>query len=386
MDAVNLLNSFWLKDRFGNLSMSHPLPLDEHYFTADRCDTEVLPCFKNKVSTFSQRLGLIGIDHLAFSIPFSAFQRLDNDNWQRLPQFHTYPDTVEGLDQFKEHVAQVEKLRVEQFVSRVLGLRLGTCRSVGRFFYTHSHELLDPKRKHSVGFIAYGGNNDTVYFQISGKGCQYLFQHTTKERLHHWLTFFGVDTLTRLDLCYDDFDGNFTCQHAIDAYSDDGFKRSQGGRNPKIKHELERCGDEVTGEIVRIGSRQSDVYWRVYNKAKEQGIDTAWHRSEVELKKVSVDTLLAPAKFFAGICAYSASMNLDTPDAQELLFMAKRKVKAAFANQIKWLKRQCGRAIYDMIEDWQLSAEQILIELVGDCEKNGGRFSAPSIYADLVRS
>ncbi|GAB1110733.1 MAG: hypothetical protein SwBeaMacB_13800 [Shewanella algae] len=383
MNASNLLNRFWLTDRFGKMCESRPLSPDEQVFARQK--TPLLPCFRDKTVSYAERLNAVGIDHLAWSMPFSVFQKLDNNAWYKLPELRNYPDTADGFDLFREHVVECEKRRLEQFVIRVLGLRLGSPRTFGRFFYTHSYELFDPKRKHVIGFVAFGGNKDTVYFQISGKGCKYVFNHTDRYRLHHWLNFFGVKQFTRIDLFYDDFDGNYSCKHAEIAYNDNAFRRRNGGPNPDIDPQTRRNGNKIKGEIVRIGSRSSDVFWRVYNKALEQSYDGVWYRSEVELKRCSIDCLLSPAKTFAGLCDYAASVNLDADDAKTLVFKQKRKTAIELQSQLKWIQRQCGRAIYDLVEDWELSAEETLICLVGDHARNGGKFSAPPIYAHLIR-
>jgi phage replication initiation protein len=378
-----LLNRFWLEDKFGNLCQSRPTKNDDAIF--QRAKTPLLPCFRDKSISYAERLGQVGIDHLAFSIPFRAFQKLKCDAWAKLPDFHSYPDTDDGIDQFKEHVQLVESLRVEQFVVRVLGLRLGSTREYGRFFYTKSREILDKKGKTVVGFLAFGGNNDTVYFQISGTGCKYLFSHTNGRRLHHWLTFFGVTHLKRVDLFFDDFDGNFDCDYAELAYRDNAFKRNLGGRNPKISITKDFDGEKTSGEIVRIGSRTSLTYWRIYNKGLEQGLDTVWYRSECELKDVSIDALLSPAKSFASICAFSQSMNLSDKHSIDLAFKAKRVAKLTLEAKTKWLRTMCGRAIYDLVEDWGLSAEETLIAIVGNDPKHGGKLSAPEYYSELIR-
>ncbi|WP_434951820.1 replication initiation factor domain-containing protein [Shewanella sp. HL-SH4] len=385
MQATNLLSRFWLTDRFGNVCQSRPVNNNDIVFKREK--TPLLPCFRDKSISFAERLGQVGFDHLAFSVPFRSFQRLDCSAWAKLPDYSTYPDTQDGLDLFHEHVKETEQLRVEEFVIRVLGLRLGSTRSYGRFFYTHSKEILDAKRKKVIGFVAFGGNNDTVYFQISGTGCKHLFSHTNGHRLHHWLKFMGVTHLKRCDLFFDDFDGNFDCEYAIKAYKDEAFKRFKGGCNPKkIKIEKDYDGDQVTGEIVRIGSRQSLTYWRIYNKAAEQGLKgQVWYRSEVELKDVSIDVLTSPAECFAGLCVFSQSMNLSDKYSTDLLFKAKKTAMLTLEAKTEWLRKMCGRAIYDLVEDWGLSAEETLIALVGNDPKHGGKLSAPSYYSELIR-
>ena len=393
MSAINLLNRFWLEDKFGNMSQSPCMNINMNSDTAGDVDykttakTPLLPCFRDKSISYAERLGQVGVDHLAFSIPFRAFQKLKCDAWSKLPDFKTYPDTEEGLDLFAEHVRFTEHLRIEQFVIRVLGLRLGSTRSYGRFFYSHSRELLDKKGKKSIGLVLFGGNNDTVYFQISGTGCKHVFSHTNGRRLHHWLSFFGVENLKRCDLFYDDFDGNFDCEYALLAYKDLAFKRKNGGRNPKdvdIGSGLNKDGEEYK-KIVRIGSRSSMTYWRIYDKAEEQGIDTVWYRSEVELKDISIDVLLSPAQSFAGICPFSESMNLSDKHSIDLAFKAKKVALLTLQSKTKWLRTMCGRAIYDLVEDWGLSAEETLVAIVGNDPKHGGKLSAPEYYSELIR-
>ncbi|WP_335914966.1 replication initiation factor domain-containing protein [Shewanella algae] len=394
---MNLLNRFFLTDKDGKLCTSLPLNPDTQVFERNTAQKLLsLPCFRSDTTTYAQRLGLIGVDHIAFSIPFSVFQKLDDAAWVKMPVFKEpeYPDTVSGFDQFKADVKAVQHGRLEQFINRVLGFRIGSPRAIGRFFYTHSCELFDRKMKTVVGFIAFGGNNDTVYIQISGKGCKFLFSHIDRLRLHHWLSFLGVTHLTRLDLCYDDFDGNYSCDHAVLAYDDDGFKRFSGGRNPSIEVCTKRYNKEIEGQIVKIGSRSSAVYWRIYDKGKEQGVKDIWYRSEVELKQVHIDTLLNPAKYFASICPYASSINLDEDKAKNLVFKAKKVASIELYSGLRWLRRQCGRAIYDLAEDWGLPPDQILLRIASGSKhpddkkecKRGGKLSRPAVYASLIRN
>ncbi|WP_372872706.1 replication initiation factor domain-containing protein [Shewanella sp.] len=391
---MNLLNRFFLTDKTGKLCTSRPLTPDSVVYAPNAAQRIMsLPCLKNDPTPYVTRLGLIGIDHLAFSMPFSVFQKLEDSSWSKMPLYSDYPDTVAGFDQFKADVQAVQHDRLQQFITRVLGFRVCSPRPIGRFFYTHSCELKDSKLKTTVGFVAFGGNNDTVYIQISGKGCKYLFSHIDRARLHHWLTFLGVQSLTRLDLCYDDFHGNYTCDHAVVAYDDDGFKRFGGGRNPSIEICTKRYNKEIEGQIVKVGSRSSAVYWRIYDKGKEQGTSETWYRSEVELKGVHVDTLLSPAKYFASICPYAASINLDEDSAKPLLFKAKKVASIELQSGLRWLQRQCGRAIYELADSWGLSADEILVRLVAGHKqkidenkeiKIGGKLSAPDYYRGLI--
>lgn len=385
----NLLKRTWIADRRGNLHESKS-PLGDDWVFLD--DTPILPCFADKTVSYAKRLGMIEIDHMAFTLPSSAFQRMrHNDGWAQLPNLKSFDDTLAGYDSFVECVLEVEHIRLQQFVQRVLGLRLGSSRSFGRFFYSHSYPLMDAKMKRTVGFVAFGGNRNTMYFQISGTGCKHVFSHTNKQRLHHWLSFFGVTEFTRLDLFFDDFDGNYSPEHALTAYKDLAFNRLNGGCTPKAEpHYLYENGEQVGLDIIRVGARTSNIYWRCYDKAREQEYEGIWNRNEVELKRVSIDALLDTAEFYASLCRYSASMNLETTNVFDLVRKQKAKAVASLQKKTEWIRRMCGRAIYDLVEDWGLGAEEALLLMVGadadgNC-KHGGAVSAPPIFGQLLRT
>jgi hypothetical protein len=74
--------------------------------------------------------------------------------------------------------------------------------------------------------------------------------------------------LTRLDLCA-------TVGREIDL---DYWYRRQRSAGEKVKATL------INGETFYVGSRKSDRFWRIYNKALEQGIIGPLFRIELELK------------------------------------------------------------------------------------------------------
>ncbi|POB87408.1 phage replication protein, partial [Vibrio vulnificus] len=108
------------------------------------------------------------------------------------------------------------------FVNQVLGLSLSAPRGLGFQFYTESMKLTSPTGEDFCGFVGIGGNNDTVHFQINGKGCKHVFNRRPPWSLHDWLTnVLGVQSLARVDLAYDDYDGIFDCEYARTAWNDD---------------------------------------------------------------------------------------------------------------------------------------------------------------------
>jgi hypothetical protein len=74
--------------------------------------------------------------------------------------------------------------------------------------------------------------------------------------------------LTRLDLCV-------SVDREIDL---DYWYARQRSAGVKVKVSL------INGETLYVGSRKSDRFWRIYNKALEQGIPGPLYRIELELK------------------------------------------------------------------------------------------------------
>lgn len=81
--------------------------------------------------------------------------------------------------------------------------------------------------------------------------------------------------LTRLDIAVDVIDGIETVGEIAEAW-----KELHGELKPySSKHDVRR-----NGEMFTIGSRQSNRYLRIYDKAKEQNVNMRWLRCELELK------------------------------------------------------------------------------------------------------
>ncbi|MEX8626726.1 replication initiation factor domain-containing protein, partial [Salmonella enterica] len=213
-------------------------------------------------------------------------------------------------DYLHEHYSAVYQ-RIFLFFDRILGLSVGPVRSRGMQGYSHSCRLFSPDGKHECGWLMFGGTaqKNTAHVQLSGVGCRHLFMHTTPYLLWNTLRGLGVTRLSRIDLCYDDFTGNFNTDYALTAYNDRAFLSGKGGRVQVLDVRRPVTGDKLRGDTVYVGKRKSRIYWRVYDKALEQNIEgVSWYRSEVELKKVTVDVLSDVDAFFAGLCDYSASV------------------------------------------------------------------------------
>ncbi len=181
--------------------------------------------------------------------------------------------------------------------------------------------------------------------------------------------------------------GREHCDYAFKAAYEGAFRTSDRGRSPKLAPLNEFTFDSKTGEQIfskeqlSVGSRTSQVYWRIYNKALEQNLsDTGitWYRSEVELKKWSIDVLLDPSGAFAAINDYAASISTSKP------FNTKpkptKKVALDLLSSAYWMRRQYGKTLNSLVEFHDGDLEKVVSSLIRD----GKKFTFPSTYNKLI--
>jgi len=368
----------------------------------------------------------IKVDHLAFSFPISAlrhcrkagaanlhsdlvmgykkslFTDKDVPIIKRIKRHGIYPkppviksSQAFGVDEYEAYKEKVANLMTDFYertlkvwVNEVLGFEMSPMRGRGLNGYKDSMTLRANGAE--VGFIGLGGQGDTVYFQISGTGCKSLFSHTTPFVIHHWLSkVFTVTKLSRIDLAFDDFDENFDCDYAEKAYIDGWFRTSNRGKtpiiNPNHKYTYDSDMNKVyEQEMICVGSRKSIVYWRIYNKKLEQGIkqeDLSWYRSEAELKKWSVDSLLNLAATFAGLCPFAASVDLDKGVRTKAMSKAK-EICLDVASRVRHVRRSAGKALGDVLEAFEGDISKTMGLILP--EETGGKLGIPPIYQQLI--
>ncbi|WP_159821469.1 replication initiation factor domain-containing protein [Colwellia sp. 20A7] len=250
-----------------------------------------------------QKSDTVNITFLAFSFPISALSNFPKESI---------------IDLQAELITDLCKKALKFWVNDVLGFEMSPTRGRGCYGYKDSMTL--SSNGEVMGLICLGGQRDTIFFQISDKGCKHLFSHITPSVLHHWLSkTLTVSKLSRIDLAIDNFDGDFDCNYAVKAHKNGLFRTSSHGRYPEISSKNKYSSDtelkkEYRQEMILVGSRKSIIHWRIYNKKLQQGIkrdNFYWYRSEVELKKLSVDSLLDLVATFADICPFAASFYLD---------------------------------------------------------------------------
>lgn len=373
----------------------------------------------------AEKSDAIKIDWLAFAIPIPAlrycrkagFANFSTEVTQYKKSFFTnknipqvkrtkslniYPELpviksihVSNVDEHETYVNQTADLMtgfyertLKIWVNNILGFEMSPMRGRGLHGYKDSMTLR--ANGVDVGFIGIGGQGNTLYFQISGTGCKYLFSHTTPFVMHHWLSkVFGIARLGRIDLAFDDFDENFDCDYAEKAYIDGWFRTSNRGpspeANPNNKYTYDADLNKVfTQEMVCVGSRKSDVYWRIYNKKLEQCIkqdDFSWYRSEAELKRWPVDALLNVAATFAGLCPFAGSLDLEKGVRTKTMSKAK-EICLDVAARVRHVRRSAGKALGDILEAFEGDISKTMGLILPS--ETGGKLGIPPTYQQLI--
>lgn len=371
------------------------------------------------------------IDHLAFSFPLAELKRLETfdgyQEWRKygqLPKFRNVRDVyfrdvidpksrcwvpsdsesneiLSGIvgdrafienqnEQYQQALFSALMKRLKMWLSTAFGLSISPERDRGGYNYSSSAVLFsDDGGYEQHGMIYWGGNNNTVYIQISGLGCSHVFSGTEPKVIYDWLHHLGITRLKRIDLAVDDFDGVFTSEAALRDHRCGAF---YGGRGPRPGLANANKWDgrgKLKQEMYMMGSRQSRVYWRIYNKALEQGVNDVWYRSEAELKEFPLEVLLDVARYFTGLCEYAAQINPAKPvrpNPYQPSLSDERKAINSYESQMVWLRKQCSKSIAKVFHLLGNDYEAVFSSIVRTehLEDENIRFEMPDVYREII--
>lgn len=295
---------------------------------------------------------LVTIDAVSFVAPITAYFKPTKKTFYSVLEYyfdeveHAIFDTISDI--FGENFTSVTK-HDTQF----------------QFYKYHYSVMQDDTVLAKVGF---GGNQDSVYVQITGKGC-YAACDDYNKNLYEFLKQHDKAHLTRLDLAFDDFDGYFgDVEDANNAESQGMFKN--GKSLPKVHLIGDWKRHEGDGRTLQIGQRTSGKMMRIYEKGKELGFKhSPWLRSELEFKNkkqyLPADMLISPTAYFAGAYPYTYQLienkflslkKNGSPPAKKLQTM-KNESQISTDKAIQTTKRQFGKYIKAFIELFKHSPE-----------------------------
>ena len=215
----------------------------------------------------------------------------------------------------------------------------------------------------NLGFVAAGGNNDTINLYLTGEACGCL-QPSHWAKLYTWLLDKPSTKITRVDLAYDDYDGIKTVDDALELWADGAYHSV--GLPPTMCQHGNWARPDGSGRTIEIGKRSSGKMLRVYEKGKQLGCKDSPHvRWELELRKqgrnIPLDVLLRPGDYLKG--AYKC---LDWIKGVASTIKTIRKTAEVNLERMKaYAKRNVGNLLYALNQFGQ-SAVSIVNDLMGD--------------------
>lgn len=290
--------------------------------------------------------GIAGQDWVTFSFCQSTL----GDEYYSLDPDHAESSLTYGIETFLDHQ-----------LYEIFGFGLAAKREKGMHNYKFAYELED-----MLGMVLYGHSSKRISVQLNGSGCA-LARKGWQQRLFNWLNSYKMVQLddgsnktfgcvnpkiTRVDLCYDDFEGKFISVDIADLWDNlDGFWC--GGRAPLIQHLGAWKRPSGKGRTFTVGDRTSGKYCRIYERGKKEGDKgSLWVRAEVEFKSkdryIPLDILLEPSKYFIGAypcfqwLARQLQQDFITPSKTEVV---KKQSKINWDRSIEIVKEQFGKYI-----------------------------------------
>nr|WP_252150031.1 replication initiation factor domain-containing protein [Acinetobacter cumulans] len=235
---------------------------------------------------------------------------------------------------------------LDEHLEQIFGFSTTARNKTGRNFYKQSYVL-----GHDMGLVCIGGQRNTILVMLSGKGCSFATEGWER-RLYTFLTNIAKRAkLTRIDLAHDDFSGeniNVDWAEQHDTNSEKGTGFQNGSRKPNVEHKGNWKRPNGRGRTLNIGSRESGMYVRVYEKGRAEGDpDDNWQRAEVEFKAcdriLPFDMLLAPSEYFMGSypCFSYLKNDIQPSKIESLKKNASISAKAA----LETIKHQYGKYI-----------------------------------------
>ena len=134
-------------------------------------------------------------------------------------------------------------------------------------------------------------DQDFPMLEMSGQGCREFetFSRITFNDLFELAKDTKNYHMTRLDIAYDDHSGILDIEQIRnDYYERNWVSNSTKGRiTIDVSREKDKNGNYINGVSVMTGTKSSDMYMRIYDKAIERGIKDGrhWVRCELVLKQ-----------------------------------------------------------------------------------------------------
>lgn len=247
--------------------------------------------------------------------------------------------------------------KLAQHIEQMFGFGIERKLDNPQNFYEHTYAL-----EYNTGTINIGGQNDTILVSINGTGCTYA-QPNCFEKLQAFLNYCHKVKITRIDICFDDLDGQLISPDWANDMDDIGGFTNRG-RKPKFETAGNWKRPDGKGRTAYIGSRQSSKFLRIYEKGMQLGDSkSAWTRAEVVFKgkayHIPLDILTNPSGAF--IASYPCFKQLfENRQISPMKFdLIKRSQCITVDKLIEITKHQHGRNL-NALRDLCETDEQLL--------------------------
>lgn len=238
------------------------------------------------------RAGVGFVDQISFTF---------RDDWHHNKPLRQWAARFGGIGAPCLSHEEVIELQVGPAVRGIFGLRLGEKRAVGLNFYQMTWNL-----EGGAGMVSIGGQGGTILVQITGHGLACAVAGWER-RLREFGALASRCVITRVDVAFDDLEGGFGVDGAVEAYRQGGF--TLRGRPPGVEQRGNWIAPDGRGRTFYVGRRENGKLLRVYEKGKQLGAENSpWVRIELELhnkdRVIPWEILESPGAYLAG--AYGA--------------------------------------------------------------------------------
>lgn len=259
------------------------------------------------------------------------------DNFHHSPELKSLVSRAGGIGRTMLDCREVIEHQVAPLVGWVFGVRLGEKRAAGLNFYRETWELQDGR-----GMVSIGGQAGTILVQITGQGMA-CAPSGWQERLKELAGTVQRFTITRLDAAFDDVDGRFSVDAAVEAYHRGEF--TLRGRPPSVEQRGNWLAPDGKGRTFYVGSRSNGKLLRVYEKGKQLGdsaspwvrIECEWHNKD---RVIPLEAVLCPGAYLAG--AYTALEWIAGVEGVSRIATLTKAAKITYEAMLAHLRRAYG--------------------------------------------
>lgn len=132
--------------------------------------------------------------------------------------------------------------------------------------------------------ILFSGNTGMkVHIILSAKGVRAYEVNNKAEKLINMLTHEDL-SFTRIDLALDIKDNSIEFKQLLEYLNNNHVVTRFKKYKYVVEKQIEEDGQQVLGETIYFGSRSSNIFIRIYDKAKQMQVEGSWIRIEIVYK------------------------------------------------------------------------------------------------------